>query len=147
MKYKQSINGFVEAMAGLVEQNASGHVVLITEAGDWGKLTIHHGEIHAVGLGEHRGPEVLDYIQPMDSIQYMFRPARESELNNRPQPPGSATMNSDQFFHFFDHVLPKIFKHHKLSILSQRAKTRKIIEMTTISTRLMADAIGKSASR
>ncbi|MEN8170792.1 MAG: response regulator [Pseudomonadota bacterium] len=108
MKYKRSINGFVEVMAGLVEQNASGHVVLISEAGDWGKVAIHNGEIHSIGLGDYRGPEVLDYLQPMESIQFMFRPAHGKALDELLQSPGTARMDNNKFFYFFDYVLPKV---------------------------------------
>ena len=108
MKHKQSINGFIEAMAGLVEQNASGNVVLISDMGDWGKLNLLKGEIFSIELGIYRGPQVLDYLQSMEMIQYMFRPDRETGATKRVQSPGSARMDNTQFFNFFDHVLPKI---------------------------------------
>ncbi len=108
MQHKLAINSFIEAMAGLVEQQSSGHVVLMTEAGDWGKLTLTKGEIRAITLGIYRGPQVLEHLQSMTSIKYLFRPARDNDEPKRPQSPGSGRMDNERFFYFFDYILPKI---------------------------------------
>lgn len=111
MKYKKSIRGFIEAMAELVEHQVSGHIVVITEKGDWGKFLISKGSIHSLSLGDYRGNEVLAYLKPMDEIQYMFRPGKTGETDNKGDSAftvGAAAMNNETFFNFFDHVLPKI---------------------------------------
>ena len=111
MKYKKSIRGFVEAMAELVEHQVTGHVVLITERGDWGKFLIGQGNIYSVSLGDFRGLPVLEYIKPMEEIQYMFRPDKEGEIGGgqaHTADAGATAMRNDTFFNFFDHVLPQI---------------------------------------
>ncbi|MDH5784094.1 MAG: response regulator [Chromatiales bacterium] len=106
MKYKKTLGEFIEAMAELVEHRASGHVVLITDKGDWGKILLRKGAIYSVSLGDFRGQQVLNYLKPMPEIQYMFRPEKEGE-SARPTSAGSASMDNERFFNFFDHVLPK----------------------------------------
>jgi len=111
MKYKKSIRGFVEAMAELVEHQVTGHVVLITERGDWGKFLIGKGNIYSVSLGDYRGLPVLEYLKPMDAIQYMFRPDKEGEIGGggaHKDEAGITAMSNDTFFGFFGHAQPKI---------------------------------------
>lgn len=110
MKYKKSIRGFVEAMAELVEHQVTGHVVLITERGDWGKFLIGKGNIYSVSLGDYRGLPVLEYLKPMDEIQYMFRPDREGVVGGgsaHKDEAGMTAMDNATFFDFFDYVPPK----------------------------------------
>lgn len=104
MKYKQTITGFIEAMARLVEQRGSGHVVLISEGGEWGKIQLHQGDIYSIGLGKFAGTQVLPQLKAMHVIQYMFRPTKASDPaggNSRPSVTDETAMDNQTFFRFF----------------------------------------------
>ena len=135
MKYKKSIRGFVEAMAELAEHQVNGHVVLITEQGDWGKFLIGEGNIYSVSLGDYRGLPVLEYIKPMDEIQYMFRPDKEGEVGGgsaHKDEAGVTAMNNDTFFGFFDHLQPEINVQRQRPPLASGEKSRQTRAKGTI---------------
>ncbi len=139
MKYKKSIPEFVEAMAELVEHKVSGHVVLITEMGDWGKFLIGDGMIYSLSLADHRGVQVLEYLKPLDEIQFMFRPDKGDDCPTKPSrhhEAGAAAMDNARFFGFFDHVLPKSGAHQQAL---QNAGSRKHGSPKTKGTVLVVD--------
>lgn len=107
MKYKKSIRGFIEALSELAENRVSGHVVLITEDGVWGKFLIAEGQLYSLSLGELHGKEVLEYLKGLDEVQFMFRPTKGDGEKVPPAEIANA-MSNEVFFNFFNLLQPKV---------------------------------------
>ena len=106
MQQKKCVRGFVEAMHGFVQQQVTGHIVLIGYSGDWGKIELRNGEIFSLGYSTYHGADALPPLRSQQQIQFMFRPEKGQDVAER-HPDNPSQLNNQQFFNFFSDLLPQ----------------------------------------
>ena len=108
MQYKQTLTKFVNAMTEYVENNMDGSIVIMGNDDGWGKLIIEDSEIVSINYGIFRGIQVLEQLEKLTEIRFMFRPSKTPVSNDKKAyaNAGSARMSNASFFEYFGVSVP-----------------------------------------